>query len=366
MGQIYKAKGKTIEEQYFDVGKLFGKEISKSLEKILNKRNRLAKVKLLLAKRVLRNVKTNRLTREFVQILSAWSRGAGISLYEAVLLLADNTSGCQTMMLRYGSGVAILHTEEDFDSIATRMTTPAIIEFTFGRKIKRTLVYNDLLPGAGLFGWENNKIMAVDSLFLNEEGIEKIRKPMLANIVAWMIWRMDAKEASEKKILKLIVKLGLSIDGYAINVVRKERERYGGDKFTFTRDAMHVERLGIEVGSYLRQVNIIDPKYGEEMPLVKYRTPPRRIYKGGWKTLVARIWALDRIMSKYRQFTKLEIADMKKAHLVIHKEIFGKLRPVFINDDLGAVALGLIDVKGTSTSIALVKKSKKVNLKLFR
>ena len=366
MQNVYKAKGNTIEKQYYDVGKLFAREINKSLTKIRLRRNAAAKIKILLAKRVLRNLNTNPLTKEFVKILEAWSFGAGISMLDATLLLADNTSGCQTVMLRYGSGVAMLHTEEDFDGIATRMTEPVIIEFTFGKKIKRTLVYNDLLPGAGLFGWETNKIVAVDSLFLSEDGLTKINKPMLANIVAWLIWRMDPPEAEENKIMKMIVKLGLSIDGYAINVIRKVRSSYEGYKLTFTRDEGHVEWMGTEQGSYLRQVNIIDPKYHtEEVPIARYRTEPRRMYKGGWKTFIARLWALDRLINKYKWISRERVEDPLTTHIAIQNELFGKLRPVFINDDLGATCVGLIDYQGTSASVAVVKKSKKMKVEMF-
>lgn len=366
MQNVYQAKGTSIEEQYYDVGKLFAKEINRSLALIKRKRNEATKLKLLLAKRVLKNLQSIKLTREFCKILKAWSSGANISLLDSVLLLADNTSGCQTVMIRYGSGVAMLHTEEDFDRIDTRMTEPVIIEFRFGREIKRTLVYNDLLPGAGLFGWERNKIVAVDSLFLKEDGIGKIQKPMLANIVAWLIWRMDPPQADQEKIMKMIVKLGLSVDGYAVNIIRKIRNSYEGYKLTFTRDEGYVEWMGRQKGNCLRQVNIIDPRYyEEELPIAKYRTEPRNMYKGGWKTFITRIWVLDRLMNQYKWIGEKKVGDVLATHWAVQNELFGKLRPVFVNDDLGAICVGLIDYQGTSASVAVVKKGKKMKVEMF-
>ena len=354
MSKIYHAIGNTLVEQYRDVGVLFGKSIRASVYKIVKKQSKLALLRRKVAEQTLMNLRKRRECTEFCQCLAAWSEGAGIKINEAMWLLADNLSGCQTMMVRYGSGVALLHSEEEFidaNHIELHMTSPHTIAFKIGGTVSNTLVYNDLLPGAGLYGWKKDLIVAVDSLFLKEEQIGKVKSPLLANIVSWLIWRMKPSEADSNNIVKLIDSLGELVDGYVINVVRKVAEKIEGYKITFARDEHHLEYLGDKAGDYLRQVNIIDPQY----PKMKWTLPPKNIWRGGWKFFLARLKTMDRHAKEYAGFANLSLDKSKImfVHQTIQKTIFGDLCESYINPDLGAVCIGLVDQAGTSVSVKL-------------
>lgn len=348
MQNIYQAKGQTLNEQYFDVGQLFGETIRKSVKKIAKRRSEKARIRRQVSEQSLNNLRNKVACQEFLNCLDSWSRGAQITSKQAMWLLCDNLSGCQTFIGRYATGVALLHTEEDFEDIKAHMSGEHTLSFYDSGEIGRCLVYNDLFPGAGLYGWKENLITAVDSLFLKEDDIEKVENPLLVNVVSWLIWRMKPEEADPEKIFELIDDLGELIDGYAINVVRKVGEKIEGYKLTLARSELKVEYLGDENGSYLRQVNIVDPQY----PPMKWATPPKNLWRGGWKYFRGRLTILDEHAAKYQVLGKVGLSseNMEQTHKKIQSEIFGELRDTYINSDVGAVCVGLVDMSGTSVS----------------
>lgn len=354
MQNIYQTKGETLVDQYLDAGRVFSKEIRASIEKIGKKRSKLTNARRVVAERTWENLRTKEAVRELRSCLSAWSEGAGITERQAMWAMADNLSGCQTFMARYGSGVALLHSEEEFRDathIDLHMTSPHTMEFRDGGRELKTLVYNDLLPGAGLYGWKNGMLVAVDSLFLREDGIDKVQSPLLANIVSWLIWRMEPSEAEPKNIVELVETLGELIDGYAINVVRKVQGVVEGYKLTFARSEQNLEYLGQKNGDYLRQVNIIDPHYSP----MRWALPARNIWRGGYKYFVNRLKVMDQDAKVYKQVgeIKLKSEEVEVAHSQIQKLIFGQLQASYINSDVGAVCVGLVDQCGTSVSAKL-------------
>lgn len=354
MSKIYQAVGNTLVEQYYDIGALFGESIRASVAKIAKKRSKLALLRKKVARKTLKNLETKKECREFIQCLTAWSEGAHIQVKQAMWLMADNLSGCQTMMVRYGSGVALLHTEEEFidaNHTEIHLANPHTIAFQVDETILKSLVYYDLLPGSGLYGWKKDLIVAVDSLFLKEEQIEKVKSPLLVNIVSWLIWRMKPSEAEPENIIKLINSLGELVDGYAINVIRKVRDKIEGYKLTLARSEHKIKYLGDRAGSYLRQVNIIDPLY----PRMKWALPPKKIWRGGWKFFLARLKTMDHHAKQYTGFASLSFDPTKVVyvHQTIQKMIFGDLHKSYINPDLGAVCIGLVDQRGTSVSCKL-------------
>lgn len=354
MSKIYHAVGNTLVEQYSDVGLLFGENIRASVNKIAKNRSKSALLRKKVSEKVLKNLSTKPECQEFLKCLVAWSAGAGIKINQAMWLLADNLSGCQTMIARYGSGVALLHSEEEFRDathIELHMTTPHTMEFHDQGVVSKTLVYNDLMPGAGLYGWKRDMLVAVDSIFLSEDGIENVESPLLANVVAWLIWRMKPGEVEPIKIVKLVESLGELIDGYTINVVRKVGNKVEGYKLTFARDEHHPEYLGDKSGDYLRQVNIIDPKY----PKMKWALPPKNIWRGGWKFFVTRLKTMDLHAKNYNAVARMSLdpKNLEQVHRLIQQTIFGDLREAYINPDMGAICIGLVDQSGTSVSTKL-------------
>lgn len=365
MQSIYHAKGSTIYDIYRDLGSIFAREIHITLSKQKRKHNRNTFIKNEIAKRVWDRIVHNELTHEFVEAVKGWSDGARLRIDEAMLLLADNTSGCQTVIARSKNGVLIAHTEEDFNNISERMTPPQIVSIEYAGIVRSTMVYNDLLPGASLFGWQANQVVAVDSLFLREDGIDKIEKPMLANIIAWMLWWRSGGYEQEE-IRKLIKNLGVVVDGYAVNVARITNGEIEAYKLTFTRDEIFSEELKDEPGNYLKQVNIIDPYYQiHDYPIAKWQLPPRNIYRGGWKTMTNRLKVIGQVMKIYRPLLNRKIGGDQATHELIQHEIFGKLADHFINKDVGAVGVAIIEPKGVTTSIAMVKNIRLDRLEYF-
>ena len=354
MRHIYQAKGTTIVEQYRDVGRLFAPTIQKSVSKLARKRAFLTKRRREVAEKAWLNLQDKTVADEFIQCLTAWSEGASITCEQAMWLMADNLTGCQTFMGRYGSGVALLHSEEEFidvNHIEQHMTDPHTVAFNEDGVVSKSLVYNDLLPGAGLYGWKKDMIIAVDSLFLSEDAIEMVERPLLANVVSWLAWRMKPDEASPEKIVELAGELGELIDGYTLNVVRKIGKEIEAYKLTLARSEYKIKYLGSEPGSFLRQVNIIDPKY----PKMKWALPPKKIWRGGWKYFVNRLKTLDEHAEKYKQLGQVSLTgnDLEEVHKLIQKAIFVDLREAYINLDVGAVCVGLVDQSGTSVSTKL-------------
>lgn len=357
MNNIYQAKGKSLEDQYFDIGALFDQSIRKSVASIARRHGKQSQIRRLVAENTLVNLRTKDYTKEFLSCITAWANGASITVEQAMWLMADNLSGCQTAMVRYGSGIGIVHTEEEFidaKHIELHMTDPHMVAFCDQGKICKTLVYNDLMPGAGLFSWKDNMIVAVDSLFLKEDGIENVDCPVLANVVSWMIWRMSATEAIPSQIVSLANKMGEMIDGYAINIIRKVGTRIDGYKISFVRSENHIEYIGESAGSYMRQTNIVDPNY----PKMSGVMQPRNIWRGGWKYFNDRLRTIDQHIGIYHKYlmSSLNPGDFESVHNKIQRTIFTDLRESYINPDLGAVCVGLIDQAGTSVSCKLNDK----------
>lgn len=352
MENIYQAKGSTLVEQYEDVGRIFREAINASVEKIGKSRAKLLRRRRLVAERAWENLKDQSECREFVLLFSAWCKGAMITVQQGMWLMADNLSGCQTLTVRYASGVALLHTEEEFrdsNHMELHMTSPHTISFSDNGEMSKTLVYNNLFPGAGLYGWKSGMLVAVDSIFLKENDIENVEKPVLANVIAWMIWRMKPELADPDEIVTRLSKMGTLIDGYVINVVRSVGESIQGYKLILARDESKIVRLGEKQGDYLKQVNIIDPDEVE----MKWALPPRNIWKGGWKYFRDRLAKLGNNVARYGDYTKFDMNNniVETIHYTVQEKIFGELASDYVSPDLGAVCVGIIDINvGTSVS----------------
>lgn len=352
MQNIYQAKGQTLLEQYLDLGRLFASHIAESASKLAKKRSKKSIIRREVAGRTWDHLRTNRIAREFCDCLAAWADGAGISPTQAMWLLADNLSGCQTMIARFANGVALLHTEEEFIDqahIELHMSNPIVVELHEKNARYLTLVYNNLLPGCGLYAWKADMIVAVDSLFLKEDKLLEVERPLLANIVSWMIWRMEPSDASPSNILQIIEDMGELVDGYAINVVRKVGTEIEGYKITLARSESRVEALGKTVGSTLRQNNLIDPKY----PRMKWETAPRNIWRGGNKFYINRYKTMDKHIKMYKQYVKWQVKmpDLTQIHKSIQKTILLTLKDAYVNPDMGALCVGLIFDNVTSVSV---------------
>ncbi len=350
MSNIYRAKGIKIADQYEDVGRLFKKQLNTTIE--------IDYKKMQMVKRVLTNVRTNKKFKIFYDCFSGWARGAKISEETAMYLLADNTSGCQTAIVRYGSGVALLHTEEDYYDIGARMSGAHTIEFRDKKRSLKCLTYNDLMPGAGLYGWQKDMIVAVDSLFLSEVGVYEIERPMLANIIAWLIWYEHPENASASEIVTKLKSLGTLVDGYAINVVRRARSKIEGYKLTFARDEWEIEQLGQRVGDNLRQVNIVEPAYARlKRPVASYRHSPWKMaldYYGfltRLRDMKAHILSHKEVLKQ-----KLKLSQVKSVHKAVHRQIFGKYKKQYVTEWMGAMCIGLMDARGLSVSTKLNDK----------
>lgn len=350
MSNIYRAKGIKLASQYEDVGRLFKKQLNKPIE--------IDQKKMKMVERVLINVRSNTQLKDFYSCFAGWARGANISEEMAMYLLADNTSGCQTAIVRYGSGVALLHTEEDYYDVKERMGGVHTIEFRDAKRRLKCLIYNDLMPGAGLYGWQKDMLVAVDSLFLTEDKIFEIERPMLANIIAWLIWYAHPKDASAEMLVSNLKKLGTLVDGYAVNVVRRTKLGIEGYKLTFTRDEWEIEKLGNNVFDNLRQVNIVEPAYARKhKPIAKYRHAP-------WKMAIDHYGFLKRLrdMQSHLNHYKTEIVSplnetlISQTHKAIHKVIFEKYPRYYVTEWMGAMCVGLLDLSGLSVSTKLNDK----------
>lgn len=349
--EIYQTKGMTLTEQYFDVGALFGESIRKTVKSIARRTAKKSLIRKQVAERTFDNLRNNPLAKEFVECLAAWAQGAQISSEQAMWLMADNLTGCQTVIVKYKTGMGLLHTEEDFEDMSLHMTGEKIVSFNDRGNKSSCLVYNDLMPGAGLYGWKKDLIVAVDTLFLKEDGIEQIKNPMLANVIAWMMWRMSPVECEPSKVLELLGSLGELVDGYAINVIRKVDSRIEGYKMTLARSESRTEYVDQNIGSYLRQVNIVDPSY----PPMTYASPARNIWRGGYKYFLGRLATIDEHLSRYRNYLgeSIEGKSLRQVHTGIQKTIYTELHDAYINENVGAVCIGFVDELSTSVSCKL-------------
>ena len=351
MLNIYQAEGASLVEQYFDLGRLFKQTINSSVASLKRRYSKRTQIRKMIAEKTWHNLVNKSVAKEFVDCLTAWAEGAAITPQHAMWLMADNLSGCQTAIVRYGSGMAVLHTEEDFDDMSLHMTGEKVVSISESSGKSCCLTYNDLMPGAGLYGWKKDLIVAVDTLFLREDRIVDVSTPMLANVVAWMIWRMKASEASPKHILAIVNELGELVDGYAINIGRRVGGVVEGYKLTLARDEQRVEYIGERAGDYLRQVNIIDPLY----PKMRSALPPRNIWRGGYKYFLGRLATMDEHLLRYREITSQTIKpeNLQQVHSDALRTIYTELGVSYINENVGAVCLGLLDATGTSVSCKL-------------
>ncbi len=350
---LYHAKGTSLAEQYEDTGRLFGEYIRAAVARV-RRRRKGAALRRAVAERALACLVATPVASEFLRCLRAWARGAAISELEAMWLMADNFGGCQTVAVRYGSGVALLHTEEDAENVQARMRPVHTIVFSEPSGTSNSLVYNDMLPGAALYGWKKDMLTAVDTLYLSEHGVDEIERPALANVISWLVWRMQPEDASAEAVQAHIAELGEVADGYTIQVVRRTGATIDAYKITFARGDTAVEHLGDGVGAYLRQVNIIDPDYiatGE--PVAAWRLPPRNMYRGYWRHFLDRLATIDRTMARYAPYTATVLSKetLERSHRNVQATLFGDLRSEFINSDVGAVCVGFLDQRcGTSVS----------------
>lgn len=336
-----------MESQYEDVGRLFAKHLNQPIE--INHK------KMQMVERVLANVRANKRLKKFYDCFVGWARGAKLSEEMAMYLLADNTSGCQTAIVRYASGVALLHTEEDYYDVKQRLSGVHTIEFRDCERRLKCLTYNDLMPGAGLYGWQKDMIVAVDSLFLQEDGIFEIERPMLANIIAWLMWYEKPVQADASSLVSRLETFGTLVDGYAVNVVRRTKDGVEGYKLTFVRDEWEIENLGEKVGDNLRQVNIVEPRYArDKRPVAKYRHAP-------WKMAIDHYGFLKRLrdmnthLSNYKnELTKtVQVEQVERVHKAIHRIIFEKYPRYYVTEWMGAMCVGLLDQNGLSVSTKL-------------
>lgn len=347
MSNIDKARGNTFVDQYRSVGQLFGEYIQKT--KTNNPK------KWLIAESVLANVASNTKLEKFYRCFCAWVEGAGISQLHGMYLLADNMSGCQTMMVRYKSGIALLHTEEDFNDVQTRMTKPHTIQFDYeGRKLN-SLVYNDLIPGAGLYGWQRDMIVGVDSLWLKEDGVDKLKRPILANIIAWLIWQLRPEEADAENVVSMMKQLGSVVDGYAVNVVRRTASGIEGYKLTFARNDYEIERLWDQPGDNLRQVNIVEPRYARaKKPVAVWRHAPWRMYVD-YRGFLKRLRDMKAHVQLHKQWLQhlLQAEQIETVHRAVQRAVFSNYREAYVSEWMGAMCVGLVDNLGTSVSVKL-------------
>jgi hypothetical protein len=232
------------------------------------------------------------------------------------------------------------------------MTSPEIMSFDDRGKRSNSLVYNNLFPGAGLYGWKQDMVVAVDSIFLREDGMASVQSPLLANVVAWLVWRMESEQADPERIVEMVQRLGILVDGYVINVVRKVHDQIEGYKLILAREEAKIVRLGDKNGDYLKQVNIVDPA---ELA-TKWALPPRNIWKGGWKYFTSRIKTLDAHARSYGSWCEgsLESDQVARVHHTIQSMVYGELASFYVHADLGALCIGLVDLQtGTSVSCKL-------------
>lgn len=348
MSNIYLAKGTTLREQYEDVGRLLKSYIQKAVGR--------EPIKTMIAERVLRRVRTMPELAKFYACFQGWVAGAGITELAGMYLLADNTSGCQTAIVRYGSGVALLHTEEDYYDVQARMKGVHTIEFNDDGRRLFCLIYNDLMPGAGLYGWQREMIVAVDSLFLREDGITEVERPMLANIIAWLMWSGDARESVESLVARLSA-LGTVVDGYAVNVAVRAGQRCEGYKLTFARDDWEIEKLGSKPGDNLRQVNIVEPQYARTKKRVAvWRHAPWKMYLD-YRGFLQRLKLMKEHIHAARATWErtLDGVTITQVHTQIQGAIFGKYRKHYVSEWMGAACVGILDRQGLSVSTKLHK-----------
>lgn len=268
--KIYQPKGKTIYEQYRDLGKYFGEEIRSSAVKWFEwlKEDQLLSGEAAIADRIIMALtQFSGLGKEYLGVLGAWAEGAelaevaklyGLDALEAAMMMQNDDAGCQTVMIRVNDGIALLHTEEDDNGPITERVSKAFLAEIDGSV---TFLYNDLLPGGSAFAVDVKRgfAMACDVLRLRT----KERGVCLAKIIGWMVWRLG-NQATPRKLEELVAALSPLVDGYAINVVYRDS---GGKPRAYRASiagrACYIDKLVGEPGGAIKQVNLLDPRVAE-------------------------------------------------------------------------------------------------------
>lgn len=343
MAKMINLSGKTLAEQYYQAGIQQRPRLVKY---------RFSKQKKEVAARILQRIEREAVFCEFAACFDAWCQGIGISRLRGMCLIADNLSGCQTLMVRYGSGVALLHTEEDFFDIKRRLGEPHTFRFCTDSETYYTFTYCDLMPGAGVWSWGEDYVIAVDSLFLRESKASEVERPILANIVSWIVNLAMARGAELNEIKELIVQQGSSLDGYTLNIVKRDEGGVTGIAISFGYGYVEEEWLGQGIASHLARVNILPDTATTQ--LREYQLPEREIDDYG--AFCLRIKRLAEIVEKHKEqiMSELTRETVPIVHQQLLKMVFDKYREDFVNEWMGAVAVALVDSEeGSSVSVKL-------------
>jgi hypothetical protein len=201
--------------------------------------------------------------KEYFDSLKAWSEGARLSLIERIgpvdqqpvsgeelaIWLQNDNLGCQTGMLREKDGsVIVWHTEEEGD--LERIGSLKVVSFEINGEERHAFLYPDLLPGSA-FGWQKGFFQAVDFLYLKEPE----KAGALANIAAWLTWRLG-NQIEPERVIKALAPYA---DGYVLNIVRIRNSQVEAKKIEFVHDQIAKTVLGSEEGDYSFQVNLPTP-----------------------------------------------------------------------------------------------------------
>ncbi len=212
---------------------------------------------------------------DYRSCIAAWTRGAALDEFidealmnhqvddERVLpldlafMLQNDTTGCQTGVVRAKSGNVLLwHTEEDVEEeIGSRFDRLRIVAFGVPNDISEVrvyaFVYPDLLPGVA-FGWRTDGfVQAVDSLFLRPQSCG-----MLANIAAWISLRLGSHVSQES----IIAALAPFHDGCALTTSSASFDGVTAQKTEFGGEYRLSTALDKQSGSKLFQVNVFSQR----------------------------------------------------------------------------------------------------------
>jgi hypothetical protein len=89
---------------------------------------------------------------------------------------------------------------------------------------------------------------------------------------------------------------------------------------------------------------------------MQWALPPKRIWRGGWKYFTNRLKTIDQHALRYQSISKESMveAGVEVVHSQIQQTIFGDMRETYVNVDMGAACVGIVDLQaGTSVSCKL-------------
>ncbi|NJD60892.1 MAG: hypothetical protein C3F13_06200 [Anaerolineales bacterium] len=223
---------------------------------------------------------------EYLECLAAWSRGSGLDNYhhpalaphqpigslELALFLQNDSTGCQTGMLRCDDGtITLWHTEEDIETEpGTGFDQLRIASFNVqeGQRqvVINAFIYPDLLPGPA-FGWRSDGcVQAADLLYIKP--LAQGTPAILGNIVTWLALRLGAAYDTQALIEAMLP----TFDGYALNVATVKGGEVQALKCEFGASYSLQSKLEKKPGSYVYQANIFtdgaDPRIQEIEDLV--------------------------------------------------------------------------------------------------